>query len=312
MFPRPTLRSVVRVWVGVAALVTLSLALLVVLTVALIYTVTTYAIWVVERREVGWLPSTRGDPVLKDLHRVVLDELFSSGLLFLLHPFGTLDPAPPARRELLGRRPILMIHGYAQARSNFWLLGPRLMAAGLGPLYAMNLKPMSAGVVGHAEAVSRRIDEIMQATGAREIDVVAHSMGGVVARLAVADGRRRVRRLVTIGTPHWGTRTAELALGRSGHDLCVGAEALSRLPAPPRGMIVAISSTHDAVVVPPENARIGQLGRDVVVEGVGHLAMLLNERVAKEVAKALGEDILTKEQVLKPVAAESPASAVRV
>lgn len=302
----------VRVWVGVAVLAVLLGAVLVALVIALIYSVTTYAVWVVERREAGWLPSTRGAPELKDLHRVVLDELLSAGLLFLLHPFGTLDPPPPVSRELGGRRPILMIHGYAQARSNFWLLGPRLRSAGLGPLYAMNLKPMSAGIERHAEDVSRRIDEIMQATGAKQVDVVAHSMGGVVARLAEARKEHRIRRLVTIGTPHRGTRTAVLALGRSGHDLCIGGPVLATLPPPPRGMIVAISSTHDAVVVPPEHARIGELGRDVVVEGVGHLAMLLNANVADEVAKALGEDILTKEKVLKPVAAESPAAAVRV
>jgi hypothetical protein len=84
-------------------------------------------------------------------------------------------------------------------------------------------------------------------------------------------------------------------------DLRVRSALIEALPPPPPGVVVAISSAHDNVVVPPENAQIGELGRDVVVEGVGHLAMLLDAKVAAEVAKALGEDVRTAEKLLAPL-----------
>jgi pimeloyl-ACP methyl ester carboxylesterase len=44
------------------------------------------------------------------------------------------------------------------------------------------------------------------AEAAREINVVAHSMGGLLARVALrSESSRRVRRLITIGTPHEGS-----------------------------------------------------------------------------------------------------------
>lgn len=62
------------------------------------------------------------------------------------------------------------------------------------------------------EHVARAIEIVRERTGAKEVDVVAHSLGGVVARMLVtgmklAKGRPyagEVRRLVFVGTPHRG------------------------------------------------------------------------------------------------------------
>jgi pimeloyl-ACP methyl ester carboxylesterase len=289
-------------WIVAIAVVPLVLAGLVALVAALVYTAVTYGVWVVDRREAGALSPKPAAAELARFVRVFLDELFASTCLFFVHPIGSIDPPPPRKIEPDGRRPILLVPGYTQMQSNLWLLSARLWAAGLGPTYTINLKPWDASVVEHAKALSAYVDELLLATGAEQIDVVAHSMGGIVARLAEA-GRitPRIRRLVTIGTPHRGTRVAELATGQGGIDLRVRSAVLASLPPPAPGMIVAISSEHDNVIVPPENARIGERGRDVIVEGVGHLAMLLDANVATEVAKALGEDVRTAEKVLAPL-----------
>lgn len=50
------------------------------------------------------------------------------------------------------------------------------------------------------------IDKVLEATGAEKVDIVAHSMGGLVARAAIkwygCEGK--VRKLLTIGTPNQG------------------------------------------------------------------------------------------------------------
>jgi hypothetical protein len=289
-------------WVAAIVSVPLILGALAASLGALVYTAVTFGVWVVDRREAGEISASPGVAELARFARIFLDELFASACFFFLHPIGSIDPPPPRKIEPDGRRPILLVHGYTQAQSNMWLLAARLWAEGLGPIYTVNLKPWDASAVDHAKTLSATIDELLHATGVEQIDVVAHSMGGVVARVAEA-GRLapRIRRLVTIGTPHRGSRVAELATGRGVMDLRIRSELMAALPPPPPGMIVAISSAHDNVVVPPENARIGEGGRDILLEGVGHLAMLLDANVATEVAKALGEDVRTAEKVLVPL-----------
>jgi len=62
------------------------------------------------------------------------------------------------------------------------------------------------GVIAGAQALKQRID----ATGRDKVDIVAHSMGGVVARYYIEKlgGRSKVRSLTMLGTPNWGTAIA--------------------------------------------------------------------------------------------------------
>ena len=280
------------------------------LVMALFYGAVTYAIWVLDRREAGEF----GKPSRENLFRfvkILLNEIKCATFFFALHPFGLLDPMPPSRRELQGRRPIVLVHGFGQTRSNMWLLGVRLIGAGLGPTYTVNLKPMSMPVVELSRILSRRIDEVMEATGASDVDVVAHSMGGIVARYVdINRTNRRVRRLVTIGTPHKGTRAAELSIWRAAADLRIGCEAIQRMPELEPGVIVAISSEHDNLVLPPENGKVGKNGTDVVVSGVGHLTMLTDPWVASEVIKALGEEVRSDPLVLKAIPSDASSAGV--
>ncbi len=284
--------------------------------VALLYSVLTYAVWLVERGQRGRSPLKGAGREWGQFQTSAAIEFLSSALLFLVHPFGAIDPLPPRERVLYGRRPVLLVHGYAQTRSNFALLAFRLASMGLGPLYAVNLRPYRASIRDHAALVSDRIDEILRTTGAQKIDIVAHSMGGLVARVAESMGeRRRVRRLVTLGTPHRGTRMAFLAFGECGAEMREGSDFVKSLPPSPQGLIVAISSEHDNVIVPAENARIGDSGRNVVVSHVGHMSLLLNEQVAEIVGTSLGEDIQTTQDLLAAVSPEVAtvrASSVRL
>lgn len=278
---------------------TLAGILLLAFALAGIYAVVTFSQWIADRRMRGLEPDLPTRSHLDQLGSTFLSEMVSAATLLALHPFGMIDPPTPAERILRGGRPILLVHGFFQARSSFVLLAWRLSGYGLGPIYTINLRTLEGGLAHHARALSQRIDQIRRATGVEQIDVVAHSMGGLVTRLAESGRKRpRIRRLVTLGTPHHGTQVAHTAFGAAARDMRPGSDALRGLPEPPPGQIVSISSTHDFFVVPSESARIAPLGRDVVVRHVGHLALLTDPEVAVEVAKALGEDI----QVWRPQA----------
>ena len=76
------------------------------------------------------------------------------------------------------------------------------------------------------------------ATWTQEVDVVAISMGGLVARHAAAahdeqPRRLRIARLITLATPHQGARLAHLpTLSQRQRDMRPGSSFLDTLPAP--------------------------------------------------------------------------------
>lgn len=92
-----------------------------------------------------------------------------------------------------------------------------------------------------------------------EVDVVAFSMGGVVARdLAIADtaGRRLpIRRLYTVCTPHEGARLAGVLMGIPvGADMCPTSDFMARLANAPRDYELVCYARLDDVTVGEEFA----------------------------------------------------------
>ena len=234
----------VLVVISVLALIALSSAAL----LALLYVVVSYGVWLIERRRAGGSHERTWPSAL---NTAAIGELLSGVYMLLSHPFSPPLPEAPRATSLEGRRPVILIFGFSQVRTSLSLLGLRLRVMGRGPIYELDLFDWRRGVVEHAQLVSNFIDQVMAATGAREVDVVAHSMAGVVARVAEARHRgRRVRRLVTLGAPHRGTELARLLSGGSAEDLRPGSLLLSSLPDPPLGMLVSISSRSDNAIVP--------------------------------------------------------------
>lgn len=95
--------------------------------------------------------------------------------------------------------------------------GPQLVTAGpmLYGYLPLKLALQSAGFTVRCFAYDWRRDiadtgavfaRVLAANTARDLSVVAHSMGGLVARIALrTEAGQRVRRLVTLGTPHRGS-----------------------------------------------------------------------------------------------------------
>ena len=78
--------------------------------------------------------------------------------------------------------------------------------------------------------VSRRIDEVLAATGAHQLVVVGHSMGGLVARAYLrTHGVAKVIRLITLGTPHSGSELAKYGIGENACQMWPGSMWLATL-----------------------------------------------------------------------------------
>ncbi|MFE9169931.1 esterase/lipase family protein [Streptomyces kebangsaanensis] len=225
----------------------------------------------------------------------------------LLYPSGIVQerrcqdgrlPAPHDAAQLPAeaKPPVVLLHGFIDNRSVFVLLRRNLAQHGRQRVESLNYSPLTCDIRTAAELLGRHIEEICERTGSRQVDVVGHSLGGLIARYYVQrlGGDLRVRTLVTLGTPHSGTRVAPLANAhpivrqmRPGSELI---EELSR-PAPDcRTQFVSFWSDLDHLMDPLESACIDHPDlrvENVQVSGIGHLALPVHPAVATGIRQAL-------------------------
>lgn len=185
------------------------------------------------------------------------------------------------------RPPLLLIHGYGCSRAAWWWHRRWLEAAGW-PVATVNLEPIYTNIENYVTTVQRRIDEVLAATGAEQVILIGHSMGGLVARAYLRrHGSAKVLRLVTLGTPHGGSELARLGFGVNARQMRPGSDWLTALSedAPVVDSFV-IYSQHDNYVIPQGNLEWkGAKSRSI--DGFGHLAMLYSSRVSKVLLEGL-------------------------
>ncbi|MGI4842550.1 MAG: esterase/lipase family protein [Janthinobacterium lividum] len=209
-----------------------------------------------------------------------------------------------------GTPPVLLLHGYG-CNSGYWShLMPRLDAAGISHA-SVDLEPVTGDIDGYAPLVERAVEGLLAATGAGKVIVVAHSMGGLVARAWMrACGSGRVARVITLGTPHHGTCLAAFGLGLNAAQMrraaradppeCAWLRALAaNEDAAGRALVTSIFSHHDNIIAPQTSSELPG-ARNLAVGGVGHVALGRNPRVLdllmEEIARA-GRAAAGQEQV---------------
>lgn len=189
--------------------------------------------------------------------------------------------------------PVVLAHGFMADGTCMWAMRQPLLARGR-PTYAPHLGRMMRPVEAYAPLLVDTIERaLFEHPDAEGVDVVAHSMGGIALRQALRvrpDLALRVRRVVTIASPHAGTLPAQhlpLVEARSLHP---GAAWLLDLPSLrrllPLAAITTIASRHDAVVYPHSTCAVeGAAHHDL--DHIGHAELLLHPKVLDLVVTAL-------------------------
>ncbi len=225
--------------------------------------------------------------------RIVLEEYAGFIVLFtVIQPFEAFWLGPDRLDKATSARPpLLLIHGYQCNRGLWFWLRPRLEAAGW-TVATHDLEPVWGNIDDYAQGIERRIDEVLAATGAAQVILIGHSMGGLVLRAYLRrHGRDKVARIVTLGSPHQGTRLARLGLGRNARQMRMGDAWLAALaqpgavPLPPDS--VSIFSVHDNYVFPQQTCSTLDGAASVAIGGVSHLGMAFSPLVLEKLLEAL-------------------------
>jgi triacylglycerol lipase len=208
-------------------------------------------------------------------------EVLASMLAFyVLQPFDRLWMGPEAAPER-GRGPlVVLVQGYLCNRGLWWWMRSRLRATGLR-VATLNLEPPFGAIEGFAEQLHGTIEKLAEGGAADRVVLVAHSMGGLVSRAYLRrHGTAKVAKLVTIGSPHSGSKMTRFGYGQCAHDMMPEGAFLCDLPdaAALHVPAVTIWSYADELVVPVESARL-EGAEDRIVPDIGHIAMVFSSTV---------------------------------
>ncbi len=228
----------------------------------------------------------------------------------LLYPSGITQerpvPCPPREAEGAPRlpagkhdRPVVLLHGFIDNRSVFVLLRRALAKHGRRHVASLNYSPLTCDIREAARLLGAHVEELCERTGQSEVDIVGHSLGGLIARYYVQrqGGDARVRTLVTLGTPHGGTRVVP---AMNAHPIVrqmrPGSEVIAELAEPAPGCrtrFIGFWSDLDQLMAPLETACVDHpdlLAHNVRVSGIGHLALPVHPAVATGIRQAIDDD----------------------
>lgn len=216
-------------------------------------------------------------------------------------------------------RPVLLIHGLLCNGAIWRTLVHRLEEAGLGPVRVLDLEPLWADLDYHAARVARDIIVMQRACGGEPVAIVAHSLGGLVARAALRTlatriapaaaaapptGQEAVSRLITIATPHHGTAAASVLPFKPMRQMVPGSPWLRALNASPTSgpaaaPLTSIYSLDDALVVPASSARL-EGACNIELRGRGHLGLLASRHTSTAILRALAAGSFPRVQRCEP------------
>jgi pimeloyl-ACP methyl ester carboxylesterase len=157
--------------------------------------------------------------------------------------------------------PVVLIHGLFGSPANFWTLRTHLSRRGIARFTNFTYRPQ-IDYQALAPRLGAFLDELCHRSGTEAVDVVGHSLGGLVARYLIEQGDgRRIRRLVTLGAPWYGRRFP--------------------------GRELALFGAADWLVPTPGADARGQIG---VVPRCGHLSLLHAGAALEQVARHLAAE----------------------
>lgn len=199
--------------------------------------------------------------------------------------------------------PVLLLHGYLATRGSVHLLEHRLTHLG-HVVMTYRLGPVQMGDIRQSSGfISGKVDSLRAQTGVDKVDIVAHSMGGLVALdyLKRLKGHAHIRRLILLGTPVHGTWSALMGLmtvplGQATVQLLPGSaflHELAALPLPPGPEVVTIAAERDWLAPPRTTVLPG--ARQVSI-ATGHSGLLVDDQVAHLVSRLLRGEAESPEQ----------------
>jgi triacylglycerol lipase len=152
----------------------------------------------------------------------------------LLVPATTASAAkpPPGGGGGITHNPILFVHGWSESSTIWNTMISRFQADGWTSAELNNWSyNTSQSNVTTAGQIQTKVNQILSNTGATQVDIVTHSMGGLSSRYYVKNlgGDLKVNDWVSLGGPNHGTDTANFCISAACTEMRIGSSFLTAL-----------------------------------------------------------------------------------
>jgi len=227
---------------------------------------------------------------LIDLARGIVIEWLVTICLALLVPLRasrSRSALPPTGHP----RVIALLPGYLGNAATMAVMRRRLERALGIPVKTLTPSRYFGTIESLANDYRGQIDRWLSESGARQIDLIGHGMGGLLARVLVEQLglAGMVGYLVTVGAPHLGSALAPFTLGKNARQMERESAFLKQLNArsvPPDVCYIGISSTHDNVVLPWQGS-LSPRGDNFTLRFRGHLTLAFSQTVVNLIVDKL-------------------------
>jgi triacylglycerol lipase len=249
------------------------------------------------RRIRPFLPSNIQRPA--NIIRSFFVEFFSYFFLFN-HTYITKRMKNQSKENAFHQTAVLLIHGFMGGSSNWDYIHYRLNEAKCGPIYTINLMNPFDSIMNYAVQVQKKIEAIKKRTGCNEVILIGFSMGGLVGAYYAAylASQNDKKEIITIGTPHHGTKLALIGFCPCVKEFQFESNFLQelneKLSKDSSISFYNIFSIADQMVLPNRSAQLELGTPHYIFQDIGHISLLFSDRVADQLIRIVKMKIVNQ------------------
>jgi hypothetical protein len=226
-------------------------------------------------------------------------EICSHALFTLLNPLGRLyNPSSPGfQSDDDTKLPVILIADLGWRPISLWFLRTYLIQRGWEHTVCVELDRNARTLAALAEQLQREVKAATSHLPSDRVILVGHGVGGLVAAWFSQhlDPDKMTHRLITLGTPWRGSKTAIFSRSHLGAKLSYKAPILDDLE-PGTANRCAIWSKDDPTIVPESSAAPTFHCQCIELEAAAHMELLVSGRAFRGVRACL-ESPVTEETV---------------
>jgi triacylglycerol lipase len=223
----------------------------------------------------------------------LLSSIVSMILIMVSYPFGLFRRFREPKEICASEPVIILTHGLYHNASAWLLLRSILRKAGFNNVFVMNYLSFFSSFEKTLKKFEKFVADAAKAVPDQPVYLIGHSLGGLLSRVyAERAGDAAIpAAVITIGSPHQGSKVAAFAVGKLAKSLLYRGPLFTELECGPprlpcRG--IALFSPVDNMVLPSEAMKAPYQGWVYYETApLSHTAMLYSKSVAKKVIEIL-------------------------
>ncbi len=227
---------------------------------------------------------------IQRLFTLILPEIFFNYIALAILPFGLIGNKK--FDGIRGETPVLLLNGLFVNRSCWFWFKWQLRRQGFKNIATINLSSWHSEEA-LTELLATKVDELRHQLGVNKVNLVGHSMGGMIARnyVQLRGGQDKIDKLICLGSPHKGSKLATFSVDPLGKQLIPNSSFLNKLnsaPIPDKVKLTNIYTNKDNMVLPNSNNHL-PWGYAIEFDGMGHTSLIFRKPIIDATVTALNK-----------------------